>query len=330
MGVSWPKSLDILYGSNVALAARVAQLTDNKFQIQVFAGGEIVPALQVLDAVQANTIECGSTLGAFYFGKYPALAFDTGLAFGMNYRQQNAWNYSGGGQKLIREVYEKIGVLSFPCGNVGTQMGGFYRKEISTVEDLKGLKFRIAGLGGLILAKLGVVPQQIPAGDIYAALERGTIDAAENVGPYDDEKLGLGKVARYYYYPGWWEGSAQITAVANAKAWSDLPKSYQVAFEVASNEQTLLMMANYDAQNPIALRRLAAQGVQFKSFSKPILDACYKATFDTFDELAAKDADFAKLYGAWKAFLAESNLWFRIAEHTLDSYRYAASATQSK
>jgi TRAP-type mannitol/chloroaromatic compound transport system substrate-binding protein len=209
-------------------------------------------------------------------------------------------------------------------------MGGFYRKEISTVEDLKGLKFRIAGLGGLILTKLGVVPQQIPAADIYSALERGTIDAAENVGPYDDERLGLGKVARYYYYPGWWEGSAQITNLVNAKAWSDLPKQYQVAFEVACNEQTLLMMANYDAQNPIALRKIAAQGVQFRSFSKPILDACYKATIETFDELSVKDADFARVYQAWKAFLTDSNLWFRVAEHTLDSYRYTASAAQPK
>lgn len=326
MAVSWPRSLDILYGANTALAKRVAELTDDKFQIQVFAGGEIVPAFQVFDAVQANTIECASTLSSAYYGKRPAYAFETGLAFGMNYRQQNAWLFAGGGLKLIREIFAKDNIMSFPAGNVGTQMGGFYRREISTLEDLKGLKFRIAGLGGLIMSKLGVVPQQIPAADIYAALERGTIDAAENVGPHDDEKLGLGKIARFYYYPGWWEGSAQITNLANMKTWNELPKQYQFAFETACNEQHMLMMANYDAQNPIALRKLAAAGVQFRSFSKPIMDASYKATLETFDELSAKDADFARIYTAWKAFLGDSNLWFRVAENSLDGYRYAASA----
>lgn len=326
MGTSWPKPLDLLLGANTSLAKRVAELTDDKFQIQVFAAGEIVPAFQVFDAVQANTIECASTLSSAYYGKRPSYAFETGLAFGMNYRQQNAWLFAGGGLKLIREIFAKDGIMSFPAGNVGTQMGGFYRKEISTVEDLKGLKFRIAGLGGLIMSKLGVVPQQIPAGDIYSALERGTIDAAENVGPHDDEKLGLGKVARFYYYPGWWEGSAQITNLVGLKAWGELPKQYQFAFETACNEQHMLMMANYDALNPIALRKLAAQGVQFRSFSKPIMDACYKATLDTFDELAAKDADFGRIYQSWKAFLGDSNLWFRVAENTLDAYRYAASA----
>jgi TRAP-type mannitol/chloroaromatic compound transport system substrate-binding protein len=330
MATSWPKSLDIVFASCTALSARVAELTDNKFQIQPFAGGEIVPALQVLDAVQNNTAECGSTLSAYFFGKRPAFAFDTGVAFGTNYRQQNAWMHHGGGQKLIRELFAKDGIVPFQAGNVGTQMGGFYRKEINTVDDLKGLKFRISGLGGLILTKLGVVPQQIPAGDIYAALERGTLDAAEMVGPYDDEKQGFGKVARFYYFPGWWEGSAQVTNLVNEKTWKELPKPFQVAFEVACNEQNMLMMSHYDAQNPAGLKRLSAQGVQFRSFSRPILDACFKASFQTFDELAAKDADFDRLYQAWKAFLVDSNLWFRVAEHSLDSYRYAASVTPPK
>ena len=215
LAASWPKSLDTIYGSVEDLCKRVGQITESKFEIQPFAGGEIVPPLQVLDATQTGTVECGHTLTAFFIGKNPAFAFDSGVAFGLNTRQQNAWMYYGGGLELLRELFKKDGMVPIPCGNVGVQMGGFYRKEINTVDDLKGLKFRIGGLGGTILSKLGVVPQQIAAGDIYPALERGTIDAAEWIGPYDDEKLGLHKVAKYYYYPGWWEGSR-----AGSRCWS--------------------------------------------------------------------------------------------------------------
>jgi TRAP-type mannitol/chloroaromatic compound transport system substrate-binding protein len=223
-------------------------------------------------------------------------------------------------------VFKKDDILPIPCGNVGVQMGGFYRKEINSVEDLKGLKFRIGGLGGMILTKLGVVPQQIPAADIYPSLERGTIDAAEWIGPYDDEKLGFHKVARYYYYPGWWEGSAQVTLLVNLKHWEALPEQYRAALEAACAETTVLMMAKYDAKNPEALRRLAAAGVQLRQFPRPVMDACYKAAFETYDELAAKSPDFKLIYESWQKFLADSNLWFRVAENTLDNYRFAMSA----
>jgi TRAP-type mannitol/chloroaromatic compound transport system substrate-binding protein len=220
-------------------------MTDRKFQIQCFAGGEIVPPLQVWDATQNGTVECGHTLTSFNIGKNPAVAFDSGLAFGLNTRQQQAWMNYGGGLELIRALFKKDGILPIPCGNVGVQMGGFYRKEINSVGDLKGLKFRIGGLGGMILAKLGVVPLQIPTADIYPSLERGAIDAAEWIGPYDDEKLGLHKVARYYYYPGWWEGSAQVTLLVNLQHWEALPESYRAALEAACAEATVLMMANH-------------------------------------------------------------------------------------
>src|SRR6516164_7146068 len=226
LAASWPKSLDTLFGSVEDLCRRVSQLTEKKFEIQPFAGGELVPALQVMDATQNGTVECGHTFTAFYIGKNPAYAFDAGVAFGLNNRQQNAWMYYGGGIELMRELFKKNGMVQMPCGNVGVQMGGFYRKEINTVDDLKGLKFRIGGLGGTILSKLGVVPLQIPTADIYPSLERGAIDAAEWIGPYDDEKLGLHKVAKYYYYPGWWEGSAQVTLLVNLQHWEALPESY--------------------------------------------------------------------------------------------------------
>jgi TRAP-type mannitol/chloroaromatic compound transport system substrate-binding protein len=328
LAASWPRSLDTLFGSIEDLCRRVRQLTENKFEIQPFAGGEIVPPLQVMDATQNGTVECGHTLTAFYIGKNPAYAFDSGIAFGLNNRQQNAWLYYGGGLELLRELFKNNGMVQIPAGNVGVQMGGFYRKEINTVDDLKGLKFRIGGLGGTILAKLGVVAQQIPTGDIYPALERGTIDAAEWIGPYDDEKLGLYKVAKYYYYPGWWEGSAMVTLLVNAGRHEALPQRYKDVLDVACAEQNLLMMAKYDARNPEALRRLVAAGVQLRQFPRPVLDACYKATFETYDELAAKSEDFKKIYASWQKFLAESNLWFRLAENNLDNYRYTRSAQQ--
>jgi TRAP-type mannitol/chloroaromatic compound transport system substrate-binding protein len=323
MVTSWPKSLDALHGSAELIGKRVGQLTDGKFEVRVHAAGEIVPPLQVLDATQAGTVECCHTLSSFSIGKNPAFAFDAGLAFGLNTRQQNAWMYYGGGLDLMRELYRKYDLISMPCGNVGVQMGGWYRKEINSVEDLRGLKFRIGGLGGMILAKLGVVPQQIPAGDIYPSLEKGTIDAAEWIGPYDDEKLGLYKVAKFYYTPGWWEGSAMISQLVSIKAWEALPQSYRDAFETACAEQNLLMPARYDALNPAALRRLAAGGAQIKVFPRAVLDASFKATVETFDELAAKNEDFKKIYESWKRFLDDSNQWFRVAEATLDQYRYA-------
>ncbi len=265
-------------------------------------------------------------MSSYYFGKNPAYAFDGGLPFGLNARQQQAWMTTGGGKELMRELFGRANIVPFPVGNVGVQMGGWYRKEINTVEDLKGLKIRIGGLGGAILNRLGSVPQQIAAGDIYTSLERGTIDAAEWIGPHDDEKLGFVKVAKYYYTPGWFDGAAQITAYVNSAKWAELPKTYQAAFEVASNEQVSLMMAAYDVRNPAALKRLAANGAQLRAFSKPVLDACYKASVEHFNSIAASNADFAKIYAAWKIFADEQNMWFRVAENTLDQYRYNAES----
>jgi len=199
---SFPKSLDTLFGGAEQIAKRVSDATDGKFQIRPFAAGEIVPALQVLDAVQNNTVELGHTASYYYVGKDPTFSFDCTMPFGFNTRQQNAWMLHGGGTQLLRDFFKDYNVYNIPAGNTGSQMGGWYRKEIKTVDDLKGLKFRIGGWAGSVLTKLGVVPQQIAGGDIYPALEKGTIDAAEWVGPYDDEKLGFYKVAKYYYYPG--------------------------------------------------------------------------------------------------------------------------------
>ncbi|MFO1154411.1 MAG: TRAP transporter substrate-binding protein DctP [Rhodospirillales bacterium] len=323
---SFPKSLDTLFGSAEIVASRVAALTENKFQIRVFAGGEIVPGLQVLDAVQAGTVESGHSVSYYYVGKDPTLAFDTAVPFGLTTRMQNAWMYYGGGLDIMREVFKPFNIINIPCGNTGTQMGGWFRKEIKSVDDLKGLKMRIAGFAGQVMARLGVVPQQLAGADVYPALEKGTIDAAEWIGPYDDEKLGFYKVAKYYYYPGWWEAGPQLTFFVNIQSWESLPKIYQDALLTACAEANVLTVAKYDTQNPPALRRLVANGAILKPFPRDVLEAAYKATFEVFDETSAQNANFKKVYGAWKSFRDTQYEWFSVAEHTFDRFAFAQAA----
>ena len=324
---SFPKSLDTIYGAADIISKRVAESTDNRFLIRVFSAGEIVPGLQVLDAVQNGTVECGHTAPYYYIGKDPAFAFATALPFGLNARQQNAWMYYGGGLEAVADLFKDYGCIQFVSGNTGAQMGGWFRKEIKSVNDLKGLKFRIGGLGGTVLAKLGVVAQQIAGGDIYPALERGTIDAAEWVGPYDDEKLGLHKIAKFYYYPGWWEGGPQLSTIVNLKKWAELPKAYQSAFEAACAEANVHMLARYDAKNPEALRRLVAGGAQLRAFPRPVMEASLKAANELYAELAQKSAHFKRIYEGWSRFRSEQFLWFRVAEAGYDNFVFSSTAT---
>src|SRR5919109_3862572 len=255
---SFPKSLDTIYGASEIFARAVAEATDNKFQIQVFAAGELVPGLQAADAVTNGTVEMCQTASYYYVGKDPTFAFGTAIPFGFNQRMIDAWMFFGGGLELMNDFYKKYNLIGFPAGNTGAQMGGWFRKEIKEVSDLNGLKFRIGGFAGRVLAKLGVVAQQIAGGDIYPALEKGTIDAAEWVGPYDDEKLGFHKVAQYYYYPGWWEGGPMLHNFVNLGKWNELPRSYQSIIRSASHVANTWMQAKYDAGNPAALKRLIA------------------------------------------------------------------------
>ena len=261
MTASWPKSLDTLYGTCESFAKYVAEATDNKFQVQVFAAGEIVPGLQVLDAVQNGTVEICHTATYYFIGKDPTWALFCAVPFSLNARQQNAWYYDGDGLKLMNEFGKKFNVHAMVGGNTGAQMGGWFRNEIKTVDDLKGLKMRIGGWAGKTLEKLGVVPQQIAGGDIYPALEKGTIDAAEWVGPYDDEKLGFYKIAPYYYYPGWWEGGTANHFLINQEKWNALPKNYQAIVASAAGFCNIEQLGRYDARNPAALKRLVAGGL---------------------------------------------------------------------
>jgi TRAP-type mannitol/chloroaromatic compound transport system substrate-binding protein len=322
----FPKSLDTIYGAAELFARLVAEGTDGKFQIQPFAAGEIVGTFQAFDAISNGTVEMGHSASYYYVGKDPTFALITAAPFGLNARQQNAWAYHGGGMDLANEFFAKQNVYALPGGNTGTQMGGWFRKEIKTPADLQGLKMRIAGIAGQIMAKLGVVPQQVAGGDIYPALERGTIDAAEWVGPYDDEKLGFNKVAPFYYYPGYWEGGAMLHFFFNKAKWDELPKHYQAIAQSAAMAANVDMLAKYDARNPAALRRLVAAGAQLRPFPQEVLEASYKATNEIYDEISGKNPEFKKMIDAIRAFRNEEYLWFQVGEYTFDNFMIRARA----
>lgn len=316
---SFPKNLDVLFGCAESMAKHVSQATDGKFQIQVFAAGEVVPALQALDAVSKDTVELCHTASYYYVGKDPSFAFGCCLPFGLNTRQQNAWFSHGDGGRLLDEFYAGYNLKAVAGGNTGAQMGGWFRNEIKTVEDLKGLKFRISGLGGQILAKLGVIAQQVGGGDIYPALERGTIDAAEFSGPHDDEKLGLYKIAPYYYYPGWWDGTALQHFFVNSKRWESLPRHYQAAFTAAAAMVNADSVSRYDVLNPAALRRVVANGAKLRAFPQDVMQASHKAALELYDELSAKNPTFKTLYESYRGFQSESNLWIQASEFAYDN-----------
>jgi TRAP-type mannitol/chloroaromatic compound transport system substrate-binding protein len=320
MTASWPKSLDTLFGACETFAKFVGEATDGKFQIQTFAAGEIVPALQVLDSVQNGTVELGHSAQYYYIGKDPTWALFCATPFGLNARQQNAWFYEGDGQKLIDDFGKKFNVKCLLSGNTGCQMGGWFNKEIKEPSDFNGLKMRIGGWAGKTLQKLGVVPQQLGGGDIYPALEKGTIDAAEWVGPYDDEKLGFYKVCKYYYYPGWWEGGTTNHMLVNLAKWNELPKSYQAILTAAAGYTNGEEMARYDARNPAALKRLVAAGTQLRPFTQSVMEACLKASNEVNAETSAANADYKKVWDSIVAFRNDEYLWWQVAEYSYDTF----------
>ncbi len=317
---SFPKSLDTIYGGAVDLAKHVSDATDGNFDIQVFAAGEIVPGLQAADAVGEGSVEMCHTCSYYYVGKDPTFAIGTAIPFGLNARLTNSWFYEGNGNKLLNEFYATHNLYGMISGNTGAQMGGWFRKEINTLDDLKGLKMRIAGLAGKVVEKLSVIPQQIAGGDIYPALEKGTIDAAEWVGPYDDHKLGFNKVAKYYYYPAFWEGGPVIHTFVNLEKWNGLPKAYQGVLSDACAFANTSMMAKYDMKNPLAVKQLVGEGTVLRPFSQEILEAAYTAAQSVYAEISAGNPTFKKIYDDQVAFKKEGYLWMQLAEYTFDTF----------
>lgn len=324
MATSWPVSLDTIFGGAQVLADRLAAITNGKFKITPRAAGEVAPPLEVLDVVSQGAVPCGHTAAYYYLGKSPAMAFGTAVPFGLTAQQQNAWLYEGGGLQQLQALYaQKFNVIQFPAGNTGTQMGGWFRKEISSLADLQGLKMRIPGLGGQVMSKLGVTVQNLPGGEIFQALQTGAIDAAEWVGPYDDEKLGLNKVAQYYYHPGWWEPSATLEVQVNLDQWNQLPPAYQTAFQTAAFESNMVMLSRYETRNNEALQKLLSGGVQLRAYSEEILNQAEQAAFALYDEFAAKDADFKGIYDGWKQFRDRIYAWNNLNEANFTRFTYS-------
>jgi len=326
MTCSYPKSLDTLWGGVTTVARVVGELTDGNFEIQTFAAGEIVPGLQVLDAVQNGTVELGYTYMGYYIGKNPAVIFDASLPFGLTPRMHNAWMMYGDGRKLMDEVYDGFGVVAMPSGQTGGQMFGWFRKELKTPKDFEGLKMRTAGFGGKVMAKLGAIPQQIAGGDIYPALERGTIDACEWVGPYDDEKLGFAKVAKYYYTPGVMELEAMNVVMVSKKSWAALSPRYQAALRYASSFAMQEMLASYDAKNAEAIARLVASGTQLSVLPEEVIKALRVALESVLDEEAAQSEQFKKILANWRQFRANQHRWFSIADTRAENAVYRTDA----
>ncbi|MFM2431396.1 MAG: hypothetical protein RLZZ511_2609 [Cyanobacteriota bacterium] len=290
MATSWPKSLDTIFGGADTLCKRVAAITD------------------------------GHTAGYYYIGKHPAFSMSTAMPFGLTAQQQNAWLYQGGGLEALRKIYAEFNLLNFPAGNTGVQMGGWFKRQVQSVADLKGLKMRIPGLGGKVMAQLGVNVQVLPGSEIYLALDRGAIDAAEWVGPYDDEKLGLHKAAKYYYYPGWWEPGPTLEAQVNRGAWDKLPKMYQEAFTTAAYEANLTMLAQYETRNQAALQRLVAGGTQLTAYSPEILGAAQKVAFGLYEDTARENAGFKQVYESWKTYRQQVYQWNKINELSFSGF----------
>ena len=328
MATSWPVSLDTIYGGAETICQRVKAMSGGSFTIEPFAAGEIVPGLEVLDAVQAGSVECGHTASYYYVGKNPAFAFGTAVPFGLSAQQQNAWLYQGGGNEAMDALFADFGAKSFPAGNTGGQLGGWFKRPVENLASLKGLKMRIPGLGGKVMARLGVNVQVLPGGEIYLALERGAIDAAEFTGPYDDEKLGLHKAAQHYYYPGWWEPGPSLTALVNRKAWAALPEEYQAMFSTACYEANLGMLSKYEQRNSEALLRLRRQGIKLERYSDDILEAARDATQEMFAELAAGDTGFRDLLERWRLFRRETLNWNQINELPLALFNTSQEGSQ--
>ncbi|UUZ67466.1 TRAP transporter substrate-binding protein [Polaromonas sp. P1(28)-13] len=317
---SFPKSLDTIFGAADTFAKSVKAMSGGKFEISVHAAGELMPAFGVVDGVQQGSVECAHTAPYYFFGKDETFALGCAIPFGLNSRQMTAWMYEGNGLKLMREFYGKFNIVNFPGGNTGAQMGGWYRKEIKSLSDVKGMKMRIGGFGGKVLERIGGVPQNIPGGEVYASLEKGTIDAAEWVGPYDDQKLGFNKVAPFYYYPGWWEGGPQLDFFINNKAFEALSPENKAIVEAAAALAHTTMQAKYDVLNPTALKQLVGAGTKLRPFPKDVMAAAFKQAMSLYEEISAKNENWRKVYADYSKFRGDQNLWFRFTEATFDKF----------
>jgi TRAP-type mannitol/chloroaromatic compound transport system substrate-binding protein len=316
MVTTWPPGLPVLQTGAERFAKRVEEVTEGRIKIQVFAGGELVPALGVFDAVSAGTVQVGSGAAYYWAGKVPAAQWFAAVPFGLNPQGINAWFYSGGGLKLWEEVYAPFNLVPRPQGNTGVQMGGWFRKKMETIDDYKGLKMRIPGLGGKVIAKAGGTVVLLPGGEIFTSLERGVIDATEWVGPMHDLRMGFYKAAPYYYYPGWHEPGTCLEVMFNKKEYDSLPKDLQAILDAVAMETNLWSLSEFEAGNGAALQELITKHkVELVKFPDELLDGLRKLAKETMEEEAAKDAMSKKVHEAFKKFKEQVGIWGSVSEN---------------
>lgn len=313
-------SLDAVYSGTEQFARQLGQLSGGRLQVTLLPADDPVTPLGLLEALQAGEIDALHAVPSHFVGIDECFALDSAVPFGLNSRQMNTWQLEGNGLKLLRDFYAQYQIVNFPMGNSGAQMGGWFRRELDSPADLSELRMQVGGLGARVLQSLGALPQQLPMSELVGALERGQLDAVEWVGPHDDRKLGLSRVARYYYYPGWWEGSAQLSLYCNAKAWRALPPDLKGMVELAAQSVHAGIQARYDVLNPIALKQVVAAGVRVKAFPKSVLDAAFKASNALCADLSRRNPAWRRIYADYSAFRREQNLWHRLPEAHFDRY----------
>ena len=320
---AWPPNTPINHETVVQFAEDVRIMSSGRLDIQVFAGGELIPALQSFDAVSQGSVQMAHAASYFWAGKIPAAQFMTAVPFGMTREKVVAWLYGSDGLELWRELYKPFGIVPFPMGNTGIQMGGWFNKKIETVSDLQGLKMRIPGLGGKVLAKAGGNPVLLAPGEIYTALERGTIDATEWVGPLLDVRFGLDRAARYYYYPGWHEPGSQLELLVNANAWAELGPDLQAILEAAAALSASRMNALTDAENARVLNQLYDKGrTEILEFPREVLEVLEGLTEEVLSEESEGDAAFARVLKSYQSFRSQMS---RYDDVTTGAYKESSS-----
>jgi TRAP-type mannitol/chloroaromatic compound transport system substrate-binding protein len=318
MVTTWPPNFPGLGLAVNTLARYLDEMSAGRLTLDVYAAGELIPAFEVFDAVSRGTAEIGHGAGYYWRGQTEAAQFFCTVPFGMSAHEMNGWLYYGGGLELYREVYAPFDLVPFPCGNTGVQMGGWFNRRIDSMADLQGLKMRIPGIGGEALSRAGGTPVTLPGGEIFTALQTGTIDVTEWVGPYNDMAIGLHQAARYYYYPGWQEPGPTLECIVNQAAWDSLPGDLQAIVRVACQAVNLDMTAEYMARNATALREvLANPDVEVLEFPPAVLEGLERLTLEVIDELAAADPVVARVWQSYRSFQAISTPWQRISEQAV-------------
>jgi TRAP-type mannitol/chloroaromatic compound transport system substrate-binding protein len=302
MATAWPRGLDTIFGGVERMARNIETMTDGRLQISVHPAGEIAPAGEALEVARRGAVEMGHAASHFFLGLNPAFIFDSSVPFGLNAVEQSAWHYHGGGLETMQRLFADLNVISFPTGNTGVQMGGWFKREIRTLADVRGIRIRMPGLGGEVWNRLGATAQLIPPGEIFLALERGVVDAADFIGAHDDMQLGLHRAARFYYYPGWQEPSGGNNLYINLARWRELPRDYQEVIKVATITSNLSMLAHYAAVNGPAMDRLIRGGTVLRPFPRELMIAAERFSAALKDEHAARDATFRAVVTDWRRF----------------------------